>query len=87
MKEKKTGKDSGRLLHAVRVSKFLQVTVLAAGVLGMSAVSQSMTEISENTGNGRMRKAMRWNIPRIKRTGSRRLFLKRHRSKKSSRLC
>ena len=47
MKEKKTGKDSGRLLHAVRVSKFLQVTVLAAGVLGMSAVSQSMTEISE----------------------------------------
>ena len=47
MKEKKTGKDSGRLLHAVRVSKFLQVTVLAAGVLGMSAASQSMTEISE----------------------------------------
>lgn len=47
MREKKTGKDSGRLLHAVRVSKFLQVTVLAAGVLGMSAVSQSMTEISE----------------------------------------
>ena len=72
MKEKKTGKDSGRLLHAdrrledgksagdksvgrrhangrhaVRVSKLLQVTVLAAGVLGMSAVSQSMTEISE----------------------------------------
>lgn len=47
MKEKKTGKDSGRLLHAVRVSKFLQVAVLAAGVLGMSAVSQSMTEISE----------------------------------------
>ena len=47
MKEKKTGKDSGRLLHAVRVSKFLQVAVLAAGVLGMSAASQSMTEISE----------------------------------------
>jgi len=72
MKEKKTGKDSGRLLHAdrrledgksagdkslgrrhangrhaVRMSKFLQVTVLAAGVLGMSAASQSMTEISE----------------------------------------
>ena len=72
MKEKKTGKDSGRLLHAdrrledgksagdksvgrrhangrhaVRVSKFHQVTVLAAGVLGMSAVSQSTTEISE----------------------------------------
>lgn len=47
MKEKKTGKDSGRLLHAVRVSKFLQVTVLAAGVLGMSAASQSMTEIAE----------------------------------------
>lgn len=47
MREKKTGKDSGRLLHAVRVSKFFQVTVLAAGVLGMSAVSQSMTEISE----------------------------------------
>ena len=47
MREKKTGKDSGRLLHAVRVSKFLQVTVLAAGVLGMSAASQSMTEISE----------------------------------------
>ena len=47
MKDKKTGKDSGRLLHAVRVSKFLQVTVLAAGVLGMSAASQSMTEISE----------------------------------------
>lgn len=47
MKEKKTGKDSGRLLHAVRVSKFLQVTVLVAGVLGMSAASQSMTEISE----------------------------------------
>ena len=47
MREKKTGKDSGRLLHAVRVSKFLQVAVLAAGVLGMSAVSQSMTEISE----------------------------------------
>ena len=72
MKEKKTGKVSGRLLHAdrrledgasagdksvgrrhangrhaVRVSKFLQVTVLAAGVLGMSAASQSMTEISE----------------------------------------
>ena len=44
MREKKTGKDSGRLLHAVRVSKFLQVAVLAAGVLGMS---QSMTEISE----------------------------------------
>lgn len=47
MREKKTGKDSGRLLHAVRVSKFLQVAVLAAGVLGMSAASQSMTEISE----------------------------------------
>ena len=47
MKEKKTGKDSGRLLHAVRVSKFLQVAVLAAGVLGMSAASQSMTEIAE----------------------------------------
>ena len=47
MREIKTGKDSGRLLHAVRVSKFLQVTVLAAGVLGMSAASQSMTEISE----------------------------------------
>lgn len=47
MKEKKTGKDSGRLLHAVRVSKFLQVAVLATGVLGMSAASQSMTEISE----------------------------------------
>lgn len=47
MKEKKTGKDSGRLLHAVRVSKILQVAVLAAGVLGMSAASQSMTEISE----------------------------------------
>ena len=72
MKEKKAGKDSGRLLHAdrrledgksagnkslgrrhangrhaVRVSKFLQVAVLAAGVLGMSAASQSMTEISE----------------------------------------
>ena len=47
MKEKKTGKDSGRLLHVVRVSKFLQVAVLAAGVLGMSAASQSMTEISE----------------------------------------
>ena len=72
MKEKKTGKDSGRLLHAdrrledgksagdksvgrrhangrhaVRVSKFLQVAVLVAGVLGMSAASQSMTEISE----------------------------------------
>lgn len=47
MREKKTGKDSGRLLHAVRVSKFLQVAVLAAAVLGMSAASQSMTEISE----------------------------------------
>ena len=72
MKEKKAGKDSGRLLHAdcrledgksagdkslgrrhangrhaVRVSKFLQVAVLAAGVFGMSAASQSMTEISE----------------------------------------
>lgn len=47
MREKKTGKDSGRLLHAVRVSKFLQVAVLAAGVLGMSAASQNMTEISE----------------------------------------
>lgn len=46
MREKKR-KDSGRLLHAVRVSKFLQVAVLAAGVLGMSAASQSMTEISE----------------------------------------
>lgn len=72
MREKKTGKDSGMLLHAdrrledrksagnqqvgrrhangrhaVSVSKFLQAAVLAAGVLGMSAASQSMTEISE----------------------------------------
>ena len=69
MKEKKTGKDSGRLLHAdrrledgksagdksvgrrhangrhaVRVSKFLQVTVLAAGVSCFSKHDRNFCE-------------------------------------------
>lgn len=45
--DKPVGRRHANGRHAVRVSKFLQAAVLAAGVLGMSAASQSMTEISE----------------------------------------
>ena len=45
--DKPVGRRHANGRHAVSVSKFLQVAVLAAGVLGMSAASQSMTEISE----------------------------------------
>lgn len=44
---KQVGRRHANGRHAVSVSKFLQAAVLAAGVLGMSAASQSMTEISE----------------------------------------
>ena len=45
--DKQVGRRHANGRHAVSVSKFLQAAVLAAGVLGMSAASQSRTEISE----------------------------------------
>ncbi len=41
---------------------------------------------SDILGTDECEKAMRWNIPRIKRTGSRRLFLKKRRSKKEQQI-
>lgn len=45
--DKQVGRRHANGRHAVSVSKFLQAAVLATGVLGMSAASQSRTEISE----------------------------------------